>query len=97
MILMPPTATCVESVSDTFRRQGSAGAESETKDPQASRGEVVVGEEPLDCVLQRAVVVDEALGDLARFLQEVAVGAELRETEVRQARLTGPEQLTFAP
>ena len=60
------------------------------------RGELAVGEEALDLVVQRAGVVDELAGRLARPLDQVAVGAQAREAEVGEAGLARAEQLALA-
>ena len=63
------------------------------REPRALGGRLAVGEEAVDLVVQRAFVVDELLGELARPLEQVTVGAQARETELREAGLARAEQL----
>src|SRR5213592_4922844 len=55
------------------------------------------GEEAVDLVVQGPFVVDELGRELACPLEQLAVGAELREPELGQPGLASSEQLAFAP
>src|SRR5829696_10082456 len=58
-------------------------------------GDFGFGEFGLDLVGQRAVMVDEPTRDVPRSLEQPPVCAEARELQVRQSRLSRPEQLAL--
>src|SRR4051794_39117371 len=54
-------------------------------------------EQPIGLVLPRPVLDEKLAGEVARALEQVAVGSQPRETEIAQPRLPGPEQVPLAP
>src|SRR3954452_20183129 len=60
------------------------------------RRDLRAGEETVDLVVQRPLVGDQLSGQLARPFEQLAVGAQAREAELRKARLARAEQLALA-
>src|SRR5512132_4152145 len=61
-----------------------------------SCGQIVLGEEALDLVVQRAVVVDKLIGHFAGLLQQIAVGSQASEPEVGETGLPRSQQLALS-
>src|SRR6478672_425399 len=81
----------------TAARSGSGRARPRSPTHASSSGlDILAGEDPLDFVVQRALVVDERVGDLPRALEQLAVRAQAREPEIRDARLPRAEELALA-
>ncbi len=57
---------------------------------------VAAGEDLLDLVVQRALVVDQLLRQLAGLLEQPAVAAQTREAKLREPRLARAEELALA-
>src|SRR5215475_14107033 len=78
-------------------RGGSSGQSTRTAQPSRQRIDLRTGEKTVDFVVQRAFVGDQLLRELARPLEQLPIGAQTREAELRQPRLPRAEQLALAP